>query len=554
MANPIFILDQTEEGVVATHPARVELPVLTSPTVEEDREELFNTVRPSLVTLGCMNLSNRGFEFDSSFISPKAKGRFTAFAELMSRLRDEDPTGAKRLPPITIFGHADPTGDEEYNKTLSGRRARAVFGLLTRDVKLWETLFSGPFGGDDWGQKSIQLMLQTVGGGIPFYDGPIDGAVTPETRKQTADAIEAYQNARDIQPPSGIAGPKTRAVLFPEYMKEICQLKSGVPFELDPKEHFLARGKDAGHKGDVQGCGEFNPVLLLSQEQEKRFKDKKLKPERDASYEDDRRALVFIFKHDSEIDSKKWPCPRSNEGSAGCKLRFWSDSKDRLRRDPDKTAAGDDGIPIGDGRRDFKETGDTFACRWYHGFAQHSPCEAGRKLWVLRLRVDGAKDAQEPLKQRAYVVHAGETSYAPVLRGFTDDNGQLVIPVMDESVEMKLKLDFFGLETPPKKDEKDDTGTSAETGFDEDEFKNEDKFVELTLDAGALTPMTKDDLPAQQRLHNLGFGQGKPGAFTADVFERAIRGFQRTHKLTDTGKLDDDQDTREQLRAAHDSP
>src|SRR5262245_38531658 len=131
MANPIFVLDETEEGVVATHTARVELPVLTAHTIEENRSKFLNTIRPSLVTIACMNLTNKGFEFDSSFVGPKSRDRFTAFAELMKRLSKDDPTGAGRFPPITIFGHTDPSGDEAYNKRLSGRRAKAMFGLLT---------------------------------------------------------------------------------------------------------------------------------------------------------------------------------------------------------------------------------------------------------------------------------------------------------------------------------------------------------------------------------------------------------------------------------------
>jgi peptidoglycan hydrolase-like protein with peptidoglycan-binding domain len=566
MANPIFILDETEEGVVATHTARVELPVLAAHTIEENKKKFMNTIRPSLVGIGCMNLSNRGFEFDSSFISFKAKSRFVVFAEMMKRLSKDDPTGASRFPPITIFGHADPTGDPAYNKRLSGRRAKAVFGLLTRDVAMWESLFANPFGGDEWGKKSIQHMLQNVGG-IPFYEGPIDGAVTPETKKATKEAIEAYQEARGLKV-DGEAGEKTRKVLFAEYMDEICQFKDGTKFKLDPKEHFLARGKDKEHKADMQGCGEFNPVLLLSKDEEDRFKDKKLKPERDTAYERDRRALVFVFKHDTVIDPAKWPCPRVGEGEGGCKERFWSDHKDRLRRDPDQEPADANGVPTGDGRREFPKTGDTFACRWYHGFAQHSPCEAGKKLWVIRLKQDGPGQEQEPFARRAYVVHAGDADirYAPQLRGFTTDQGQVVIPVMDEELKMSLKVDLFGLEKPPGgEDEKKDGGNGQDPGpdgkdkdpgegFDVDRFEHEDKFVELTLDAGQLMPMVQAEFPAQQRLYNLGFGKGAPGTWTPELLERAVKGFQRSRGLEVTGQLDDSQDTRARLKKEHEGP
>jgi peptidoglycan hydrolase-like protein with peptidoglycan-binding domain len=568
MANPIFILDVSEEGIVATHQARVELPVLVAPSAEEVRTETHNTIRPSLMVTGCMNLSDKGFDFDSSFVAPRSASRFTAFGEMMTHLKKHDPTGADRFPPISIFGHADPTGDDEYNKALSGRRAQAVFAVFTRDVALWEKLFSNPLGGDNWGTKSIQAMLSTVGSGIPFYTGPIDGAVTPETKQQTKEAIEEYQKARGIQPVTGTAGPATRKVLFLEYMNEICQLKNGDPYQFDPKEQFLCRGKDKGRKGDIMGCSEFNPLLLLSDEEEKAFrKDPALKEERNAAYEQDRRVLVYVYKHDAEVDSGKWPCPRVNEPTAGCRERFWADSKDRLAR--------------GEERRKFKDTGDTMACRWYHAFAIHSPCEVGRKLWVLRLRVDGSKEKPDPLANRAYVVTAGDTPFAPVLRGFTDANGQLEIPVLHEKGTMTLKIDFFGLVKPPADTEDSEPGEETEAvpdadggggaggngnagagdghesdaeseGFDSDQFDNEDRFLELTLDTGALEQMSADNLPSEQRLYNLGFGVGKPGTWTDDVRTRAVRAFQKIHQLDPTGQLDDP--TRDRIKKEHEGP
>ncbi len=531
MANAVFILDVTEDGVVATHPGRVELPVLVAPVPDETKAKFLNTIRPQLVAIGCMNLSDRGFDFDSSFVAPRSKSRFVAFGGMMTHLSRHDPSGAGRFPPVAIFGHADPTGDPEYNKTLSGRRARAVLGILTRDAALWERLFSDPFGGDVWGMKSIQTMLSFVGG-IPFYDGPIDGAKTPETRKQTEEAIKAYKEARGIKPPDGSNTAAFRKVLFLEYMDEICRLPNGgPPYRLDKKEGFLARNKDAGRKGDVMGCGEFNPLLLLSQQEDDAFKtaatDPAVKEARNDAYAEDRRVLVFAFKHDSEIDPAKWPCPRATESTGGCRQRFWADDKERLRREPEE-------------RREFKKTTDTMACRFYHAFARHSPCETGARLWVVRLRRDGSKDKPDPFKNRAYVVQAGDTAQAPVLRGFTDDDGRVVIPALHESMRMTLKLDVFGLETPPADDDAQPAPTEGTPeAADTDAFANEDKFVQMPLDGGALESMTAATLPAEQRLFNLGLGTSAPGTMSDDERRRAVRGFQRIHGLEVPGEHDD---------------
>ena len=80
------------------------------------------------------------------------------------------------------------------------------------------------------------------------------------------------------------------------------------------------------------GCGEFNPLLLLSQQEDDAFKtaatDPAVKEARNDAYAEDRRVLVFAFKHDSEIDPAKWPCPRATESTGGCRQRFWADDKE----------------------------------------------------------------------------------------------------------------------------------------------------------------------------------------------------------------------------------
>lgn len=133
-----------------------------------------------------------------------------------------------------IFGHSDPTGDEDYNKVLSGRRAEAIYAVLTHDVARWERLYTSQTGGDNWGAKNVKLMLEALG-------------YTKVTPFQKDNALSA----------DGVAGPKTRAVLFARYFQFLFPVPLG-------KDAFLGRGADPEGKADFQGCGEFNPAMVFS--------------------------------------------------------------------------------------------------------------------------------------------------------------------------------------------------------------------------------------------------------------------------------------------------
>jgi hypothetical protein len=559
-----------------------------------------------------MGLPGRpNFEFDSSFIGPQAEKQFTKFATLMQTLQKQDKQTPQRFPPISIFGHADPTGGDTYNKPLSGRRARSVYGLLTHNVKIWDELFRIDYHGDRWGMRSIRLMLSiSLRKGPPpepsFFTGPIETPKDPvekkQLEKQTHDAIEAYQEARGLKK-TGFPNEETRALLFSEYMTAICHDAAGNKFELDPVNDFVARNKDKeGHKGDIQGCSDFNPRTLLSKAEEDLLNSvEEFHEARNERYAKDRRVVAFIFKHGTEIDPKAWPCPLATDPSTEpCTRRFWSDEKKRRERGDDERQFGKnmdlavvdaDGTPALDDKghvlfRPVEETGNIMRCRFYHAFAVHSPCEAGVKEWIIRFQVDSfktdatGKKKPEALAGRRFVLLAGEERrtkdgqavVAPALiRGITDPNGEIKIPVFDPHVRMTLKLDAFG--KPQKLDDDaaagtgpaagsqttdvaapNGAGTQAKpgSGFDTDKFPDEDKFISIALDGGALREMSEaeQELPSKQRLYNLGFGSHEPKKWTDDEFQRAVKQYRRTRGI---GKETDPitPDLREKIRSEH---
>jgi len=317
----------SEGGISGSHPI-VDLPMVhVGPSTDGE----FNTVRVGLVPVACWRVEDLRFEFDSSFITLGIKAELEHLAKLMKEHPPSSRSDGKPGCPLSVFGHADPTGNDDYNKQLSGRRAAVIYALLTRDTNLWEKLFSQPLGRDKWGRKCLVTMLDTV-------SPPTDGKSNEEQ------AIQYEHNAGK------------RKELFGQYMEKLCgsDLKFG-------KEDFLGHGEDPGGKGDYQGCSEFNPVLIFSTEEQKKFDQDKDKTARNAANAPNRRVMVLIFRKGSRVDPSKWPCPRANEGVAGCKKRFWSDGE--KRRTPHEQ------------RREYEQTKDTFACRFYDRLSHVSPCE-----------------------------------------------------------------------------------------------------------------------------------------------------------------------------------
>src|SRR5262245_29597365 len=109
-----FIFEKDASGIVASHPPTVTLPVIAAPVPEEQNSKNFNAVRDPLVILGCKELPDDHFEFDSSFVLPRSARAFTKLGDFLKahQARDE----AKRFPPSAVFGHADPTGRPGYNR------------------------------------------------------------------------------------------------------------------------------------------------------------------------------------------------------------------------------------------------------------------------------------------------------------------------------------------------------------------------------------------------------------------------------------------------------
>lgn len=262
-----------------------------------------------------------------------------------------------QTPTASVFGHADPVGTDEYNKTLSGRRAAAIYGLLTRDLDLWDQLYDQPFATDNWQTSGLAMMRATTG-----------------------------------QPPSA-----SRRDVFATYMDALCADADGRPFVIG-KADFVGGGADPGGKADYQGCGELNPILLFSTAEAQALAG--VPAERNRGNGPNRRVMVFLFPPGFHVAPASWPCPRSSEPGSGCKPHQWPDGDARRANTP--------------ARREYERSHDTFACGFYDGMARRSPCEVVRKTLEIRLmgpsgqpiagapyRLDAGADSREGTADRA---------------------------------------------------------------------------------------------------------------------------------------------------------
>jgi hypothetical protein len=363
-------IQRSPDSVVGQHSQAEPFQLLVGPSTSSE----FNVARLRLIPVACWRVDDIRFAFDSSFITADASEGGTDIRKDLLILADL----LKQHPgcPLSVFGHADPVGQDDYNKALAGRRATAVYSLLINNkdhakaVTLWQQIAHA----ENWGEKQ---------------------------RAEMRALTNLSSDAADRE-------------LIGEYLKAL----SPDEIQLDPTVDFLARGADANGKGDYQGCGEFNPVLLFSQEEQADFDDAAKKGDkarlakRNLRNQPNRRAMVLIFRKGSQVIPAKWPCPSANAGVAGCVKRFWSDGE--KRRSTHLSGAD----------RKFEETRDTFACRFYQRVSDNSPCEQLQAAQVLcHFSYILHSDLDEtPLANLDFQIQTGSDS---TMTGKTDGQGIL---------------------------------------------------------------------------------------------------------------------------------
>jgi hypothetical protein len=433
----------TDGGLSGSHAPVEPIEYLVGPATSDQR----NIAHLRLIPIACFRVDDVRFKFGSSFVasdpSDEKQDIRAELAHLVELLKKHPDS------PISVFGHADPVGSDVYNKQLSGRRAIVIYALLISNtdsataVRLWQQVSRD----ESWGEDHRQTMFDLTG--LP--------AGTPDSD------------------------------LFRAYMQKLC------PPDLNlGKQDFLGEGADPKGKGDYQGCGEFNPLLIFSKTKNKDFENQKDKTARNDANAPNRRVLVLLFRKGSRIDLTKWPCPRATEGVAGCIKRFWKNADERRS------------TRLPDTDRKSNDTQDTFACRFYQRITDKSPCDKIIELAMLRIRL--IDDNDQPFPPLSYRLEVGGMTHEGILG--KDGLLEQLVPVGAGSGKLTLIR-------------KPDNGDPVD-------------FWALDLEITDNLPDSSDISGAQARLNNLGFYAGDQVTGQQDEqTKRALQRFQTLYKIKD---------------------
>jgi hypothetical protein len=313
---------ENTSGFVSEHILPKEIFYSVSPSTKE--KNTYNVIKINAIPWACWRIQDICFEFDKALVRFDAVEAFDELAKLWKREEER-----YKSPKIAIFGHADPVGKDKYNKTLSENRAKAIYAVLTRQVSIWKDIFNKK---DEINE--LQDLLTSLG-----YD---------------------IGNERSM------IGSKTEKAVM-QYMDDLCP-----NFKLNKKD-FLGEGGAA-----YQGCCEFNPLRMFSNQQNKELSKPENKAERDKENEPNRRVVAFLWRGNVEFDQSLWPCSKA-PNTTDCQIRFWSDFKKRRsfqeKAREQKRGDSSKGSKLSTSRWKYEKTNDTFACRFYERLAHLSPCE-----------------------------------------------------------------------------------------------------------------------------------------------------------------------------------
>jgi hypothetical protein len=202
------------------------------------------------------------FHFDSAVLLPEpdctddpdkpAEERITGLAVLAACYKHAQEHSRELL---VIAGHADTTGGETGNITLSQQRADNVFFALIGDKENWAKSSQARNQVED-----RQAILKWIDSRFGFGTDP--GKIDNKDGTATQGAVKAFQKRFNADfagklPVNGVVGIETWRAFFDMYIKALCEILETDEFGLIKMRGSLTFME--GKKKTV-GCGESHPI------------------------------------------------------------------------------------------------------------------------------------------------------------------------------------------------------------------------------------------------------------------------------------------------------
>jgi peptidoglycan hydrolase-like protein with peptidoglycan-binding domain len=187
-----------------------------------------------------------------------ADERLAAFYVLATTLKFMEYNKSYKL---LVAGHADTTGEDDYNYTLAQKRAEGVCYLLKGEREKWVDICEKQSRTEDYQRILLHYAMACAWSCDP---GGIDGQSGPLTKRATMNFQKLYSEVCDKQlTVDGKVGPQTWGAFFDLYQAEIASV---LGLKVDALEDYRSNLRFTDDDQPCVSFGEKRPIESMGQD------------------------------------------------------------------------------------------------------------------------------------------------------------------------------------------------------------------------------------------------------------------------------------------------